>query len=79
MDDNVFDSELYDDEDDIIAAHGQDFSMGGMLADEEEGTISTMTLQIFVLTNGRLISNQWIERSAHNIHPKITFNEANEL
>ena len=36
MDDNVFDSGLYDDEDDIIAAHGHDVSMGGLLADEEE-------------------------------------------
>ena len=43
MDDDVFDSDLYDDEDDIIAAHGQDFSMGGMLADEEEGIISTIS------------------------------------
>ena len=36
MDDNAFDSDLYDDEDDIIAAHGHDVSMGGLLADEEE-------------------------------------------
>ena len=37
MDNTVFDSELSNDEDDIVATHGYDVSMGELIADYDHG------------------------------------------
>ncbi len=50
IDDNVFDSELYDDEDGIVATHGHGVGvlMGGLIADDdEENSNSTTTRHVY--------------------------------
>jgi hypothetical protein len=52
-DEYVSQSELFDDIDDVYAAYGNDFSMGGTLAGELKKGIRMTNLLLIMLENGR--------------------------
>lgn len=78
-DEYVSQSELFDDIDDVYAAFGNDFSMGGTLAGElEEGDSDDESPFVYV---GKWPPKPkaWKDNCIHRVHPRITFNEASDF